>query len=103
MKLVDELEQHEFWSLSRFGLKPARLVEELKEIRRKGFAVRRVNQGRVDGRNAIAVAIVQGRAPIGALTISWQRQLMPADKFAAHHLEALQAAAKAISDGLSRR
>jgi IclR family mhp operon transcriptional activator len=103
LKLVAELAQHEFWSLSRFGVRPARLLEELKEIRRKGYAVRRVNQGRADGRNAIAVAIVQDRAPIGALTISWQRQLMPADKFADQHLKALQAAAKAISDGLSGR
>jgi DNA-binding IclR family transcriptional regulator len=100
LKLVDELKGQEFWSLSRFGVTPARLLRELRDIRDKGYAVRRVTQRRGRGRNAIAVVILEGKAPIGGLTISWQRQFMPADKFAALHLEPLRAAAKAISRGL---
>lgn len=100
--LVEQLKHDEFWSLSRFGVTPARLLRELNEIRSRGFAVRRITQGRAQGRNAIAVAILQGKLPVGGLTISWQRQLMPANEFAALHLDALQAAAKAISRGLSK-
>ncbi|MPZ41071.1 MAG: helix-turn-helix domain-containing protein [Rhizobiales bacterium] len=103
LDLVEELKHDEFWSLSRFGITPARLLRELNEIRQKGFAVRRITQGRTPGRNAIAVAILQGKSPVGGLTISWQRQLMPAHEFAALHLDALQAAAKTISKGLTRR
>jgi IclR family mhp operon transcriptional activator len=100
LNLVEELEQEEFWSLSRFGVPPARLIEELSEIRSRGFAKRRLTQGRLDGRDAIAVTVFEGKEPIGGLTISWQRQLMGADAFAALHLDALKSAAKAISDGL---
>lgn len=100
LNLVEELEHEEFWSLSRFGVSPARLIEDLKVIRRQGFAKRRATQARPDGRDAIAVTILDGKEPIGGLTISWQRQLMPPDAFAALHLDALKSAAKAISDGL---
>lgn len=104
LELVEALEHEEFWSLSRFGVPPARLIEELKEIRRQGFAKRRLTQGRNDHRrDAIAVTVFEGKEPIGGLTISWQRQLMAADAFAALHLDALKAAAKAISDGLRPR
>lgn len=101
--LVRRLKDEEFWSLSRFGVSPPRLLQELEEIRRRGFAKRRVTQGRPGNRDAIAVAIHEGRAPIGALTIAWQRQLMSADDFAALHLERLRAAALAISEALRRR
>lgn len=103
LRLAEELEDDEFWSMSRFGLTPARLLAELRKIRRIGFATRRVTQGRLDGRNAIAVTILEGQAPVGALTISWQHQLMSAEDFAAQHLGALRFTAKAISDELEVR
>jgi IclR family mhp operon transcriptional activator len=103
LSLVKALEHEEFWSLSRFGVTPQRLLEELTEIRRRGFARRRVTQGRLDGREAIAVPLFEDGAPIGALSVAWQRQLMSAEDFAGLHLDALRAAANAISDGLRRR
>jgi IclR family mhp operon transcriptional activator len=103
LDLVRALKDEEFWSLSRFGVRPQRLLQELKEIRRQGYAKRRVTQGRLDGREAIAVAIFEGRKPIGALSIAWHRRLMPIDAFAAQHLERLRAAARAISEGLPKR
>ena len=102
LSLLDELKHDEFWSLSRFGVTPSRLLAELRDIRSKGFATRRVTQGRIDGHNAIAVTVFEGRTPVGALTIHWQRKLMSADKFAALHLDVLQIAANAISDELTR-
>lgn len=101
LRLAEELESDEYWSMSRFGLTASRLVVELKKVRRMGFAMRRVTQGRPDGRNAIAVTIGDGVSAVGALTISWQRQLMSADEFAAQHLAALQSATKAISKALA--
>jgi IclR family mhp operon transcriptional activator len=103
IKLVEELRDEEIWSLSRFGVTPQRLLQELGGIRRKGFAKRRVSQGRTENRDAIAVPVFEGRKPIGALTLTWQRQLMSADKFAELHLAALRSAADAISAGLKRR
>jgi IclR family mhp operon transcriptional activator len=101
--LVKQLEDEEFWSLSRFGVSSRRLLQELDDIRRRGFARRRVTQSGPDNRAAIAVAIFEGRAPIGALTIAWQRQLMSADDFAALHLDRLRSAARAITEALRRR
>jgi IclR family transcriptional regulator, mhp operon transcriptional activator len=101
LRLANELESDEFWSMSRFGLTPSRLVAELRKVRRAGFATRRVTQGRQDGSNAIAVTIVEGDCSVGALTISWRGQLMSAEEFAAQHLAALQSTARAISDALA--
>jgi IclR family transcriptional regulator, mhp operon transcriptional activator len=101
--LVEQVRDDEFGSLSRYGISPARLLRELEEVRRRGFARRRVTQAGPDIRDAIAVALFEGRAPIGALTIAWQRQLMSADDFAALHLDRLRTAARAISDALRRR
>jgi IclR family transcriptional regulator, mhp operon transcriptional activator len=103
VKLVEQLKDQEIWSPSRFGVTSQRLLQELGTIRRRGFAKRRVSQGRPEKRDAIAVAIVEGREPIGALTLTWQKQLMTADKFAELHLGALRSTADAISAGLKQR
>lgn len=100
LRLVDELKDEELWALSRFRISPARLLEDLREIRRKGFATRRATQGKFDNRNAIAVAILDGKEAIGAITLSWHRKSATADAFAAQHLSALRSAAEAISKRL---
>lgn len=97
LQLANELKNEELWSLSRFRITPKRLLDDLQEIRQKGFATRRVPQGRFYDRNAIAVAILSGNEPIGALTLSWNRKLSTADAFAEKHLDALQSAAGLIS------
>jgi IclR family mhp operon transcriptional activator len=97
LDLIKALDDQEFWSLSRFGVTPQRLLQELSEIRRKGFAARRVTQGRLDGREAIAVAISEGRAPVGALSVAWPRQHKSVEEFSELHLGALRSAAGAIS------
>jgi IclR family transcriptional regulator, mhp operon transcriptional activator len=102
LDLVKQVKDDEFGSLSRYGISPARLLQELEEVRRTGFARRLVTQSRHVNRDAIAVALFEGRAPIGALTITWQRRLMSAADFAALHLDRLRAAARAISDALCR-
>jgi IclR family mhp operon transcriptional activator len=101
LQLVDELKNDEFWSLSRFRLSPARLLDHLREIRRKGYATRRATQGRFDNRNAIAVPIFDGRAAIGGVTLSWPRKIAPAEDFAAQHLSALRSVAQSISKRLA--
>ena len=101
LRLADDLESDEYWSMSRFGLTPSRLLAELRKVRRAGFATRRITQGRQDGRNAIAVTIFEGGSSVGALTISWQRELMSAEAFAAQHVASLQSTAGAISDALA--
>jgi IclR family mhp operon transcriptional activator len=101
LRLVDELKNEELWSLSRFRISPARLLEDLDAIRRKGFATRRATQGKFDNRNAIAVAIGDGAQAIGAITLSWHRKVATADDFAAKHLDALRSAASSISRRLA--
>ena len=103
MTLVDELKNDELWSLSRFKISPAQLLDELRDIRKMGYAARRTSQGRFDNRNAIAVAIFDGKEPIGAVTLNWHRKLATAEVFAAQHLGALRSVAKAISQGLADR
>lgn len=103
LQLVDELKNEELWSLARFRISPARLLDDLREIRRKGFATRRATQGKFDNRNAIAVAIFDGTEAIGAITLSWHRKSATVDAFAAQHLGALQSAADAISQRLRTR
>ena len=100
LRLVDELKNEELWSLSRFRVSPARLLEDLREIRRTGFATRRTTQGKGYNRNAIAVAIVDGTEAIGAITLNWHRKSATADEFAAQHSSALRSAAETISQRL---
>lgn len=100
-RLVEAMKNDERWSLSRFRITPARLLGELREIRRKGFATRRVSQGRFAARNAIAVPIFDNAEAIGALSLIWNRKFATEDKFAAQYLGALQAAAEAITKGLA--
>ncbi len=102
LRLAKELKNDEFGSMARFGLTSSRLIAELSKVRRTGFAIRRVTQRQRDGRSAIAVTIGEGEAAVGALTISWQQQLMTAEEFAAEHLDALQSAARAISGALAK-
>jgi IclR family transcriptional regulator, mhp operon transcriptional activator len=101
LRLIDELKNEELWSLSRFRMSPARLLNDLRNIRQKGFATRGATQGKFDNRNAIAVAIFDGRGPIGAITLSWHRKFASAEAFAAQHLSALRCAADAISRRLT--
>ena len=100
VQLVSELSTTELWSLSRFGVTLGRLQRELADVRRLGYAKRRVTQGRVDGRDAIAVPIFRRGLSIGALTITWQRKLMNPEDFASLHLDELRRAASAISGQL---
>ena len=101
LQMVDEQKDSEQWSLSRFRISPEHLLDDLRDIRRKGFATRRATQGKFDNRNAIAVTIADGKTAIGALTLSWHRKMASADDFAAEHLDALRSAARAISQRLA--
>lgn len=102
LRLIDALKGEERWCLSRFRISPARLLGELGDIRRKGFATRRVSQGRFHARNAIAVPIFEKAEAIGALSLIWHRKSATVDKFAAQYFGALQAAAEAITTSLAR-
>ncbi|MDH7797817.1 MULTISPECIES: helix-turn-helix domain-containing protein [unclassified Beijerinckia] len=99
--LIDTLKGEKSASLERFGLTAPLLINDLINIRSAGFATRRQSRTGLGDRNAIAVALYDGRQPIGALAISWKRQLMNASAFAALHLDRLKQAAGAISASLS--
>jgi len=102
LQLIDELKNEELWSLSRFRISSARLLDDLRHIRQKGFATRRATQGKFDNRNAIAVAIFDGGEPLGAITLSWHRKNASAEAFAGLHLGAMQFAAEAISKHVTK-
>lgn len=87
-------------SLGRFGLSVPQLISDLINIRSAGFAIRRQARATSGDRNAIAVALYDGDQPIGALALSWKRQLMSANAFAALHLDPLRQAAGLISASL---
>jgi IclR family mhp operon transcriptional activator len=101
LTLVHELADDEFGALARFGVSPARLLADLAAVRAQGYATRRVSQRRQDHRRAIAVAITTPDGAIGALTISWRREAMTVEAFAALHAEPLRHAAEAVSAALA--
>lgn len=98
--LIDTLKDEKSVSLERFGLTLPVLINDLVNIRSAGFATRRQSRTSAGDRNAIAVALYDGRQPIGALAISWKRPLMNASAFAARHHDRLKQAANAISASL---
>ncbi|MDF2116351.1 helix-turn-helix domain-containing protein [Roseiarcaceae bacterium H3SJ34-1] len=101
LAIVDELKNDMFSSLARFGIKPGRLLKDLAEIRRQGFATRRLSQSTPGDRNAIAVPLFEKQAAVGALSMSWKRKLMTPDEFAVQNLAALKHAANEISASLN--
>jgi len=101
LAIVDELKTDMFSSLARFGIAPARLLKDLADIRRLGYATRRLSQSTPGDRNAIAVPLFEKQAVIGALSMSWKRKLMTPDEFAAQNIAALKHAADEISASLN--
>ena len=105
LRLVNEQQGDPRWALVRCGIDAARLLRELQDIRRAGYAVRRAGyHSRANSwrTNAIAIAIGDARHPIGALNLRWRRSYLPAEKFARKYLPALRATATAISADLAR-
>ncbi|MGE0629227.1 MAG: helix-turn-helix domain-containing protein [Hyphomicrobiaceae bacterium] len=100
LEVVETLADGDLWSLSRYGISPRRLVRELAVIRRRGWAKRRAQQGIADNRVGAAIALHEGQQPVGALTLTWQREAMTDAEFAVKHLGALTAAAVAIDSAL---
>lgn len=93
------------WGLEYVKIDESTLLRELKDIRAKGFAIRRKGyQARPESRlyNAIAVAIKDSHHPIGSINVWWPRRHLSAERFARAHLAALQATADAISADLAR-
>jgi IclR family transcriptional regulator, mhp operon transcriptional activator len=101
-QVIEQVHDHEVWSPARFGLTTQILKREIREVRQRGFAVRRVTQTNEDGRNAIAVPVYEDKQPVGALTISWRKELMQPIDFAKRHLDSLKRAADLITSSRSR-
>ena len=81
------------------------LLRELRNIRTKGYAVRRKGfEARPESRryNAIAVPINDGRRPVGSINIWWPRRYLPVERFARKYLPELTGAAVAISADLAK-
>jgi IclR family mhp operon transcriptional activator len=93
------------WKLSRCGIGERALLGELADIRKRGWAARRPGYDKrpISSKfNAIAVAISDGRRPIGAVTLFWQRSYMSADLFGRKYAAQLTAAAAAISEEFAK-
>lgn len=101
LKIFEGLMQNPMWSPARFAITSKQLLGELDGIRKRGWAKRRTAQGIFDNRVGAAVALVEERQPIGALTLTWHREAMSDATFASSHLQALQAAASEINAELS--
>ncbi|MDB5532181.1 MAG: IclR family transcriptional regulator [Hyphomicrobiales bacterium] len=71
LAIVDELKNDMFSSLARFGIKPARLLKDLADIRRQGFATRRLSQSTPGDRNAIAVPLFEKEAAAAHFQAKW--------------------------------
>lgn len=105
LRLVHEQRNDPRWGLIRCGIDVATLMRELRDIRRKGYAVRRAGYHSRPGswrNNAIAIAISDARQPIGALNLRWRRRYLPAERFARKHVGELRAAADSISADLAK-
>jgi IclR family transcriptional regulator, mhp operon transcriptional activator len=105
LEIVRALQGDLQWGLEYVKIDESTLLRELKDIRAKGYAIRRKGfQARPESRryNAIAVAINDGRHAIGSINLWWPRRHLSAERFARAHLAALQATADAISADLAR-
>lgn len=98
--IIADAQDDERWSPQRFGVTPQSLRKEMTDIKSRGFATRRLSQIKQDGRDAIAVPLEQAGKPVGALTIVWRRDYLPAEDFAKIHLADLKNAAKQISSDI---
>lgn len=90
LDVIKRLADDEKWSLSRFGIAPDDLLNELTMIRQHGWARRRTTQGKLDDRIGAAVAIYENSNPIAALNITWHRDAMSYEEFSSRHLGALK-------------
>jgi IclR family mhp operon transcriptional activator len=105
LNLIREQQGDHRWSLDRIGIRESALLRELKNIRTKGYAVRRKGfEARPDSRryNAIAVPIHDDRRPVGSINVWWPRRYSSAERFARKYLPELKAAAAAISADLAK-
>jgi IclR family transcriptional regulator, mhp operon transcriptional activator len=103
LKLIHEQKGDHRWSLDCVRVSESALLRELKNIRTKGYAIRRKGfEARPDSRryNAIAVPIDDGRRPVGSINVWWPRRYLSAERFARKYLAELKAAAGAISADL---
>ena len=101
LDLMEQCRADEFASPDRYGVTTRELLKDLALVRSTGFARRKTTQLRRSDRRAIAVAVCERSAPVGAIAIAWPSRLMSVDGFAAAHLPALAAAAAAISKELA--
>jgi IclR family mhp operon transcriptional activator len=104
-KVVAETEGDAKWGLERVKIDQEMLRQELIEIKKRGYAVRRHGfKSRPESEiyNAIAVAIHERRRPIGSICLWWPRKHLSAERFARMFLGPLQSTAKAISLDLTK-
>jgi IclR family transcriptional regulator, mhp operon transcriptional activator len=93
------------WGLASVGIDERTLLRELKDFRKKGYAVRRKEHRTTSEswrRDSIAVPINDGRHAVGALSIFWLRRYMTTDRFARKYVGKLKATAAAISADLAK-
>jgi len=100
LRLVRELEGDLEWGLHAVEIDEQTLLQELEEIRSRGYAIRRKGyQARAESHsnNAIAVSINEGHRPIGSINVWWPRRHLSATRFARLHLNTFQSTADLIS------
>ncbi len=105
IKAIDLVEHDAQWGVHRAGLTRDRLLKQLCQIRRQGYAPRphgyRDDTNTDDQLRAMAVPILRDTIAIGALTVLWPRSFAATDQFAQTHLPVLRDCAEIISDELT--
>jgi IclR family mhp operon transcriptional activator len=106
MALVDEIGDDPMWGLYRLGQTTKQLLNNLRQVRARGYAVRaspyRGLSPLADTLNAIAQPVLRGRSAVGALAFLWPKGFLSAEQFASEHLGHLNEATAAISADLMR-
>lgn len=100
LELMEERRNDPFASPKRYGAKGEDLLAHLAMVRAAGCETRKTLQLRPDKRRAIAVAICENGAPLGAFAVARPMGLMSAEAFANAHLEKLSEAARAVCAAL---
>jgi IclR family mhp operon transcriptional activator len=100
---IKDLDGDERFSLSRYGIPPSRLFQEIERARGTGFARRLVGQTGALSFNAIAAPIFADEGCIGAISVWWPKTYSTPTAFLKMHSVRIGQASSAVSEALRRR
>ncbi len=105
-ELVHKHANDPVFGLQRFDVNIYEYIDDIERVRKNGYATRLAGfQGETtsdDGLSSIAVAILQDKTPVGAISVIWPRPLFTPKEFAKSALPQMQTAISKITQEISK-